>query len=285
MGKTNFLARFWVAVYNNATGCLRKGSLPDDTEHLHAISGALLSGIFAGRTTQEEYWHCEIPLVSKVEADFDGMLLVPDCSGEEWKRIYKNREWASGWEDLIPKIWGCLVFIRPNSDKMRTPLDWMTCCKLFGGATGTQLVTNDVPTQVEIVEWLQFLRQAHFARVPMTFRLRVGVVVAAWDALSADKRTLTPDEFLKENLPLLHQFMHANDRDYDCAAFGLSVVGGDLTADEDFRLDYQNKDPHTTGYVIHALGGVRRESPDHTLPVAWAMGLDVSSALTGKTEE
>jgi hypothetical protein len=217
--------------------------------------------------------------VSASDDQFRGNLVVPDCSGEEWRRIYRYREWSSRWEDLIPQIWGCLVFIRPNSDEMRTPLDWMTCCRLFGGGDGDRQGDDEAPTQVEIVDWLQVLRQAHYDRVPGSFRLRVGMVVAAWDALPDDKQRMTPDQYLEENAPLLHQFMHTNDRGYEFAAFGLSVVGGDLKVDEDFKLEYQNGDPHNAGYVIHDLGGDRQKSLDHTLPVAWAMGLDVSSSL------
>jgi hypothetical protein len=274
MGKSNFLARFWGAVYRAKNGCLCADGLPDDLEHLNSILGELLSGKFAERTKHDEHWHCEIPLKTAVAGQYHGKLIVPDCPGEEWRRIYKNNEWSDVWEKLIDDVMGCLVFIRPNSDELRTPLDWMTCWKHFGTADMDAPMADETPTQVEMVYWMQCLRLAKNARSGRNSRLRIGVVVAAWDALPANDRNGTPAEYLEANLPLLHQFMASNDHGYEFAPFGTSVAGGDLMMDEEFRQRYQ-ADPFAFGYVIHDFGGTREQSPDHTLPVAWAMGLSV----------
>lgn len=273
MGKSNFLGRFWGSLYKSKNGCLRADGLPDDLEHLNSILGDLLAGNFTERTNPNEHWHCEIPIIAAGADQYRGKLIVPDCPGEEWRRIFKNNEWSEVWENLIDHVKGCLVFVRPNSEEFRTPLDWMTCWKHFGTADVGAALVDETPTQVEMVFWMQCLRHAQTARSGRDLRLRIGVVVAAWDALPANDKNGTPAEYLQANLPLLHQFMATNTRAYEFAAFGTSL-GGDLKFDEEFKKEYQKGDPLAFGYVIHDLRGIREQSTDHTLPVAWAMGLE-----------
>jgi hypothetical protein len=151
----------------------------------------------------------------------------------------------------------------------------MTCWKHLGTADVEAPLADETPTQVEMVYWMQCLRHAQRARSGRNSRLRIGVVVAAWDALPANDRSRTPAEYLEANMPLLHQFMTTNTHAYEFAAFGTSITGGDLKLDVEFKKEYQEGNPYAVGYVIHELAGVRERSPDHTLPVAWAMGLDV----------
>lgn len=69
--------------------------------------------------------------------------------------------------------------------------------------------------------------------------------------------------------------MTSNSHAYEFTTFGISIAGGDLRFDEEFKKEYHNGDPFSCGYVVHDLRGRCEESPDHTLPVAWAMGLDL----------
>jgi hypothetical protein len=51
--------------------------------------------------------------------------------------------------------------------------------------------------------------------------------------------------------------------------FGVSVVGGDLEVDPDFRQEFLNGDIDTAGYVVEQIEGVVRDGHDLTLPIAW----------------
>lgn len=280
MGKTNFLARVWGAAYKFKAGILRADGLPDDLEHLDSILASLVSGRFAERTNPNEHWHCEIPLKAEQYGGFQGKLVVPDCPGEEWERIYKKNEWSDAWENRIDGVRGCLCFLRPNSKELRAPLDWMTCWKLFGTANVKMPMTEVTPTQVELVHWIQCLGYSKRARKSRIGKLRVGVIISAWDALPGNVKNGTPLAYLGEDFPLLHQFISTNSHAYDFATFGVSIAGGDLKEDKDFLKEYQRGDPYASGYVIHELGGRREKSLDHTLPVAWAMGLDPLSPVS-----
>ena len=81
-----------------------------------------------------------------------------------------------------------------------------------------------------------------------------------------------PMLYLKDNFPLLHQFIETNADSLDLQVFGLSVVSGDLNADSDFKQLYEAGNPREFGFVIHALRGELLQSRDVTLTIAWALG-------------
>ena len=250
-------------------------------EYLHAGALSLLAGEFAPRTSREVHTRNVIPVKSSMAgADFRGQLVVPDCSGEEWMRIHRNREWSAEWESVIPDLLGCLLFIRAGSEEIRAPLDWVSCMAYFGSSSelpdapeppGDEL---ELPTQVVLIDWLQCLRSAvsdvGFGSDP----LRAGIVVSAWDRVPREQQEKSPLEYVATNFPMFHHFVLSNDDRYSFECFGVSVTGGDLEFAPGFREEYLRGTPSTAGYVVHTLNGTLTRSGDHTLPLAWALGLN-----------
>ena len=78
-----------------------------------------------------------------------------------------------------------------------------------------------LPDQVKLVETLQFLLERKQGK------LRVAVVVSAWDLV--DNMGIPPNDYIAGQLPLLQQFLVANDDLLDHAVFGVSALGGDIT--------------------------------------------------------
>lgn len=293
-GKSNFLFRVWIAI-DQGRGILVKDGLPSDLEYLRSGAERLLEGKFAERTSKEVH---ERVLVPVKRADLaigpGGTLIVPDVAGEQVLAIYRNRQWSEAWEELISSKCACLLFVRAGSDEVVTPLDWATCFEKYGAVLGAPVpgvvaqdaanaatAEDDVktddekglqpPTQVVLTEWLQFLRRAFTAVGGGSFRPRIGLIVSAWDAVPADQQPAGPARYLEDNFPMLHQFIKANGDRFDFQIFGLSVVAGDLTNDEEFRDAYLKGRPPEFGYVLHSLSGQVEQSPDVTLPVAWAL--------------
>lgn len=299
-GKSNFLFRLWIAI-DAGKGVLVKDGLPDEVEHLRAGAEMLLCGNFAARTSKEVLEHVCIPVKSVVNPSRIGTLTVPDVPGEKVMAVYRNRQWSAVWEDRIADPCGGLMFVRAGSDEIAAPLDYTTCVAVFGSAlqhptsgidmgtradpqviassdlvaagTGDQAAVNEPPTQVVLTDWLQFLRRAFTDRAGASYRPRVGLVVAAWDAVPEDQQERSPAEYLSENFPLLYQFIETNGDCFDFQVFGLSIVSGDLKNDEDFKAMYEKGTPNDFGYVIHSLMGTKERSPDVTIPVAWALRL------------
>ena len=295
-GKSNFLFRLWIAI-DHGGGVLMKDGLPSDLKYLRGGAERLLEGEFAGHTSEEVYERVVVPVKSAaLSAAPGGIMVVPDVAGEQVLSICRNRQWSWAWEELISPRCACLLFVRAGSDEVIAPLDWATCFEKYGavievpepeqtqaaGAVGL-VDSNDrqmddekvalTPTQVVLTEWLQFLRRAFTALAGGSFCPRVGVVISAWDAVPIDQQSAGPVPYLKDNLPMLYQFIEANEDRFDFQVFGVSIVDGDLTNDEQFKETYLNGRPQDFGVVFHSLSGKLTKSPDITLPVAWALRL------------
>lgn len=277
-GKTNFLSRLWLTLEAGG-GILTKAGLPSDLDYLKTGADHLLKGDFAPHTPQDVYDKTEIPVKTTSNGhEFLGNLIVPDLPGEQVLSVFRTRQWSNEWEDQIRSGCGCLLFVRVDSPELIAPLDWMNCPDHFGSPLPDASPQKDQenkakpPTQVVLVDWLQFLRKAFTERVSGSYKPRVGVVVAAWDLAPNDQKGAGPEAWIASNLPLLSQFIQANDDEFEFAYFGVSVAAGDLGADPDFKASYLKGDPRRAGEVVHALSGPVETSTDITLPVAWALG-------------
>jgi hypothetical protein len=279
-GKTNFLSRLWIKL-DAGDGTLAKSGLPSDLDYLNSGADHLLKGEFAPRTPQDVQDKTEIPVKSTAKGEvFSGTLIVPDLPGEQVLSVYRTRQWSTEWETKIREGCGCLLFVRVDSKELIAPLDWMNCPAYFGTSLPSAATEKDAdgkekpPTQVVLVDWLQFLRRAFTRRVGGNYKPRIGIVVTAWDLVANEQKPAGPGAWIASNLPLLSQFVKTNKVDFEFEYFGVSVASGDLDADPEFKTSYLKGDPRKAGEVVHSLSGSAETTHDITLPVAWALGLD-----------
>lgn len=272
-GKTNYLCRFWIAL-GQETGVLKKNGLPDDLAYLERGATALLQGGFAGRTPRGLSEISSIPFRCEVgDEDVTGQLVIPDCDGEQWMNVYRNREWPSEWDERITPHTGIILFVRVDSDHVISPLDWISCRELLG-VTPEQSspdTPNGIPTQVLLTDWLECLHEASMDLVGSR-RIPVAVVVAAWDLIPVDNQQGDPTKYLDDNFPLFGQYLASNTDRFAVATFGVSIAGGDFVLEPDFKKQYCAGDPRSAGYVVYAVNGEVRRRTDITLPVLWATG-------------
>jgi hypothetical protein len=279
-GKTNFLSRFWIAL-DAGNGALAKAGLPKDLDYLRTGADHLLRGEFAPHTSYDVYENTEIPVRSSdaTGAAFIGSLEVPDLPGEQIPGVFRSRQWSQKWEDKIQAGCSCLIFVRIDSEELIAPLDWINCIALLGATPPTVSSTTDAanktkpPTQVILVDWLQFLREAFTDRVGGEYKPRVGIVVTAWDKAPMEQQPLGAEPWIAANLPMLSQFIETNDDAFEFQYFGVSVTSGDFVTDPDFKSTYMDGDPRQAGDVVHSLDGEITLSHDMTIPVAWALGI------------
>lgn len=272
-GKSNYLFRLWLAI-DSATGALAKDGLPEEITYLRHGAEKLLQGEFSERTAPESEEKVTVPVQSAYTGT-RGVLVVPDPPGEQVVRVYRTRQWSAAWEDLIGERCGCLFFVRADSDETVAPLDWVSCFRKLGTVlpdSEPAEAPKEPPTQVLLVDWLQMLRRAFTTRAGGALRPRVGIVVSAWDAVPAEQQAQGPEAWIKDNFPMLHQFMQSNGEAFEFGAFGVSIVSGDLKADAEFKATYLNGRPQDFGFVLHSLHGSLTRDHDITLPVAWALG-------------
>ena len=279
-GKTNFLSRLWIALSSN-NGLLVKNGLPSVLNYLNDGAAHLLKGEFAPHTPHDVRDSSEIPVKGAANDSLVGTLVVPDVPGEEVLRTYRTRQWSTDWESRVVEGTGALLFVRVDSDDLVAPLDWVTCPRLCGAAGFREAPepkkddegTVIPPTQVVLVDWLQFLRKAFTEKVGGQFIPRVGIVVAAWDRAPEAEKESGPEAWVRANLPMLWQFAVTNQDSFEIAFFAVSVSSGDFAADPAYKQAYLDGNPFKAGEVVHQLCGSVETTADITLPVAWALGL------------
>jgi hypothetical protein len=277
-GKSNYIFRFWLAINNNE-GCMVANGLPERLEYLQDGCQSLLKGEFAQHTPHDVYSENVIPFsVTGEGCEWNGEVIVPDCHGERWLSIFKKREWTQEWEDRIAESCGVLMFVRASSDQINRPLDWIQCEKMWGGSLPDKASPKDfaAPTQVVMVDWLQFIAKAFSERFGSARRPRVSLVVSAWDRVPEDRKASGPTAYIAEEFPLLAQFLESNRDFLDSAVFGISIAGGDFNDEPGFKeASLAKENPLSGGYVIHDLVPAPAQESDMTLPVAWALGIQL----------
>ncbi len=283
-GKSNFLFRAWTHI-DSGRGLLEKDGLPSDAEYLQSGAESQLCGEFAVHTSQEVHMVSTIPVRLRGNSQNHALLAAPDVNGEQINKIYRDRRWSDDWESLVADNTAYLFFVRANSPQTIAPLDWITCYRLYGSIPELTAATEppdigekkslektvETPTQVVLVDWLQFIVKAVHQKYSRPIRPRVAILVTAWDSVPSDFQS-GPSEWIYENMPLLHQFCATNQDIFEFSFFGTSIFSGDPTNDPEFAKKLRETDPRELGDVWHSLGGQTEKCDDFTIPIAWALG-------------
>ena len=302
-GKTNYIGRLWPS-FKKRKGVLRAERLPDDIAYVDGAVEHLMQGSFAPRSDRNLEVGRKDFSISVRGAYGEGELtdlMVPDISGELWTRTVATFEISKEWLGVLNDAEGAVVFVRALSDQIVQPLDWVTARNILQLDTedqdGSSVAAEasraigqadplpddeeakravelpsepDLPTQVLLCELLRYLELCLADRADGG-RPHVAIVVAAWDLLDPIVRGEGPMSYLKREFPLFAGRLADTGR-LDVKLFGLSIVGGDLEDDEDFRNRFLERDISEQGWVVvEGADGLRRDD-DVMLPIAWAMG-------------
>jgi len=226
-GKTTFLAAMWHLIdAGEVDTVLVLDRLAGDSTHLNEIA-------LAWRRC-EEVQHTSIASEANVSIHFlhssSGMKIVlefPDLDGESFSWQVEKRTCPTAYVERFGSDGGILLFLTADRG-----LDGITIIDLAPAVEGDEPQAavkhkewepGMVPQQVRLVELLQFLQMPPFRRVLR----RVAVVISAWDVVQAPQPS--PDEWLKREMPLLHQFLEGNAGSFDFRVYGVSAQGGPLT--------------------------------------------------------
>lgn len=270
-GKTSFLAAFWYMIQSQLRTLLTLAQLPDDREYLNSIMTKWLTYEEPGHTqTDEKNLVMHLKHVPTGEtADYN----IPDLSGETFNQQWLNRSWDDQFESMLNDSAGTLLFVHP--DKIVEPVRIAQVepyrkriAKEFGETEEPPTDTEPqhdpavVPTQVELVALLQFIRDANVTYTPY----KISIIISAWDLVRGPG--LTPDEWLKQHLPLLSQYLSANTEFYKCQVFGVSAQGAD------YDKDMASLQSHIE--TSNRIQVVSKEYDGHdiTTPLAWIINDD-----------
>ena len=278
-GKSNFLARLWLALMSRE-GALVAPEAPSDIKYVEDALAHLLQGQFAPRSDKnyaESVQSFSVPVVTAKDVEAEPIqIVVPDVSGELWKTTVETCELPSQWMSNLRAAFGALLFVRIGSDQNIEPLDWVNTAKLLRmpalEAEAGQSDTRRIPTQVLLCELLRFLEHS-LAADSDTVKPRVAILVTAWDRLDAQRAEKGPIAYLAEEYPLLAGRL-ADISKLNVSVFGVSIVGGDFI-DAEFKQRFFDMDMKEAGYVVQEFDREVQKKPDLTIPIAWVcQGLD-----------
>ena len=271
-GKTNFIGRLWIALRTGG-GALNASGTPDEIKYVEDVVESLHQGSFAPRTDKNleaDKVSVTIPLgLDESHEEALAELVIPDISGEVWKKAVETNEFAPERMAQLEGAVGALLFVRVLSPLNVNPLDWVNAAKLMAHQ-GDDAQPTEMPTQVMLCEFLRFLELKLPDRLAGR-KPRLAVIVTAWDLLDNDRSTAGPESYLQREYPLFAGRLADLDR-FDVTIFAMSILGGDPQADEGFRDELLDSGLKAAGFVRFAHEGTVKEVSDVTLPIAWAIG-------------
>jgi hypothetical protein len=271
-GKTTFLGALWhLITERDIDTALRLENLGrGDSAHLNAIAARWRDAKVQDRTA---IGGNRLVVMNLVDANSASVRVTfPDTAGEAYQRMWEERECDAAVAETL-KAGNVLLFV--HADTIQLPM-WVVDDVALSRRMGLPVPAGQAvpwhprmaPTQVQLVELLQFLQVGPFASGPR----RLAIMLSAWDKVSAEG--LEPADFLEAKLPLLAQYLRRNRRGWTSRVYGLSAQGGDYdVVDTDIARkpeaeELRKLDRPSTRIRLLQDG---RETHDLTEPLAWLM--------------
>ena len=267
-GKTNYIGRLWRAL-DAGSGVLHAAEQPDDLEFVIEVADHLFAGGFAPRSEHsDERRDFEVVVAAKRDGP-TSRVIVPDVRGELWRDAVTNCEIDPEWMGELRQADAALLFVRVGSDQDVRALDWVTSRDLLEKYGSVE--DQELPTQVMLCELIRIL-ELYLSRRKDGELPRLSVVVSAWDLVDNDTFVKGPMSYLEREYPLFAGRLQ-DITTLNVEIFGLSVVGGDLKSDSEYRNKFLAGALEEHGWVVINEGNGWTKKDDLTLPVAWAVGL------------
>lgn len=269
-GKTTFLAALWhVLEDRSSTTSLRIRELSADRTYLHQIADDWRACSVVQRTKLDPEQRVTLHLEGAGGNTFD--LIVPDLSGEAFEKQLVDRKMSVSHDALVQQAAGLVLFVHPHL-KEGTELSYSRQLQATIESGVQEVVSHDrgsiaepwnvelLPTQVALIELLQFVVERSSRKV------RIAVVLSAWDLVN-NGDTIAPRDFMNREMPLLNQFLNANDDLMEHEVFGVSAQGGDISV-ETKRMALLELDDALKRILVQFGNDITQ---DITKPIAWIL--------------
>ena len=267
-GKTNFLARLWESL-RSGDGSLHATDIPENISYVEDALKHLSEGEFAPRTRAAGIsGTIKISVKSQLkEGSGTSELVVPDVMGEIWEKAVSTREISGEIYEVLEEACGALLFTRVLSELNEAPLDWVVAKDMLKLPVEHGEPSGKIPTQVQLCELLKMLE--HIWKDSDSAR-RVAIIVAGWDRLDAVRANDGPYAYISSEYPLFAGKIQS-PTNMEICVFGMSVVGGDLTNDLEFKEDFFNQRLQDTGYLVNETPTGTVQSKDIAYALDWVL--------------
>jgi len=271
-GKTTFLAALWHVLSDRSSATSLKLTKPSgDRAYLNRIAKEWRECSQVPRTNLQAEQVVVLHLDGEGFGAFD--LSIPDLAGEAFKQQLTDRRMSRHHAAFVQDATGVMLFLHPDVQKGTQITTALHLEATLPGSREADAPTPNgvgrvadnawspelLPTQAKLVELLQFLLER------TERKLRVAIVVSAWDLVDTMG---APDKFLARELPLLQQFLEANNDLFDHSVFGVSAQGGDVTVEAEKQKLLELDDALKRIRVQQA----EQTDQDITKPIAWLLG-------------
>ncbi len=264
-GKTTFLAAFWHLLNaGELKSTLELETLKGDSSYLDRIVEMWRRCKRVLRTSIAE--ENDIVMYLKDQAGQRSFALsFRDLSGEAFKNQFATRTCTPEFVEHVNSDGGILLFM--TADRPHQAVSILDAgVDLVGGpdnfADATEWTHDCVSEQAKLVDLLRGMQQQ-----PYDIKLRkLAIVISAWDVAANDE--VTPDSWLRAEMPFLWQFLVTNPQSFSLKVYGVSAQGGDVSENADnaeVRTALLKKIPSERIVVQHG-GDV---SSDLSRPVLW----------------
>lgn len=273
-GKTTFLAALWHLVDADEKECrLKLDGCGDDFTYLNLIAEAWLTFEPVPRTSQIGDEDVTIPLKDRVTG-ISGQAFFPDLAGETFDRQVEDRVCKPEFIEALTHNRGILFFINADVKEDALTITDLNArlppekTQTSGASTvdagpvvsPREWAPQDLPAQVKIVQLLSDLVRPPFEPV----KRRIAIMISAWD-LVRDMQ-MTPADWLAGHMPLVDQFLRANQGCFESQIYGVSAQGVNLK-DRTAVNDVAQRSPSQRIQIV----GPSSEGHDLTEPLVWLM--------------
>ena len=262
-GKTTFLgALSYLVEQNKESNALKCTGLKEQRHFFNNLADTWVSCEPMHRTKVDSKNSIEMTL-SGGGIQFD--IEMPDLSGETWGSIWSEHEISSELSDFIANCNSIVFFI--HADQILTPMSISEENSMLQSQEEGEMLSRDLEewdsskhasTQAVSVDLLIKLSSL------MEFsQKKVVIILSAWDKVNEG---ITPIDFVRVQLPLLHQYLSAKFDYINFKVFGVSAQGGCLEKEEQ-RLSLSNIDEPTERIRVSEDG--RTHHNDLTKILSW----------------
>ncbi|RZK67710.1 MAG: hypothetical protein EOO85_25205 [Pedobacter sp.] len=268
MGKTTFLAALWHVLNNNEIpASLKIHKLSKNREYVVRIWEDWISFKIADRTSlKSEVYEVKMQ-ISDCESKNIAEVTFPDLSGEVFNNHLLDRTWSADFQTLVEQSEGYVFFLHPNMIRNSIRIEDLEGLSEMSNEYGEEYTETkkpfsekEVPTQIKMVELVQFILANHFSPA-----LRFVFVVSAWDLVAS--LGLSPENWVERELPLLSQFLKGNVRRFNSKIVGVSAQGADWSQSN--KTDKLKELSNASERIEVIYDGAK--SNDITLPLRWLL--------------
>jgi len=234
-GKTSFLAALWYMVdQTTVDSSLVLDRLDGDSTYLNEIRQSWLEYRAVSRTFSDSEKLVSMRLKDRANGA-PVKLIFPDLSGESFRLQWTARQFTTSYDALLRQAAGAILFVHPASVVKPNRIDMVddllgdqenvgTETAELAGTSGAESFGKPwegekAPTQVQLIELLQFMVAQDYFRPPF----KLCIVVSAWDLLGG--LGISPKEWVSTQLPMLRQFFESNEQLFAPSFYGLSAQG------------------------------------------------------------